>query len=44
MLKGYKTFIVGLLMIVLGVFNDFDTQTILEGLGFIALRLGMKNS
>ena len=40
-LKGKKTFIVGLLMIALGLINS-DNQQVLEGLGFITLRLAVK--
>ena len=40
--KGKKTYIVGILMIALGLLNG-DKQLILEGIGFIALRAGMKN-
>lgn len=40
-LKGKKTFIVGILMVVLGFLNH-DNQQVLEGIGFITLRLGMK--
>ena len=42
-LRGRRTFIVGGLMILLGVLNGFDKQLILEGLGLITLRLGISN-
>lgn len=41
LLAGYKTYIVGALMIVLGLLQG-DNQMILEGLGFITLRIGIK--
>lgn len=40
-LRGKKTFIVGALMILLGFLQD-DNQMILNGLGFIFLRVGVK--
>ena len=40
-LEGRKTFIVGALMIALGVLQG-NNQLILEGIGFITLRLGIK--
>jgi len=42
MLRGKKTYIIGVLMIVLG-FLQGDNQLILEGLGFITLRAGVSN-
>jgi hypothetical protein len=41
LLKGKKTYIVGALMIILGFLNG-DSKMILEGLGLITLRLGIK--
>lgn len=41
-LQGKKTYIVGTLMIILGVLQE-DTQMILNGLGIIFLRKGYKN-
>jgi len=38
--KGKKTYIIGLLMIALGLMNG-DNQMILEGLGFITMRAGI---
>ena len=40
-LRGKRTFIVGALMIALGLLNG-DSQMVLEGIGFITLRLGIK--
>ena len=40
-LEGKKTFFVGALMIALGVLQG-NNQMILEGIGFITLRLGIK--
>lgn len=39
--EGKKTYIVGTLMIALGLLTD-DKKMILEGIGFITLRAGMK--
>lgn len=39
-LKGKKTYIVGILMIVLGYLNG-DQKMILEGIGLITLRAGI---
>lgn len=39
--KGKKTFIVGILMIALGLINQ-DNTMVLEGIGLITLRLGIK--
>lgn len=39
-LKGYKTYIVGTLMIILGLLTS-NTEMILEGIGFITLRAGI---
>lgn len=41
LLKGKKTFIVGALMIVLGLLNG-DNKQVLDGIGFITLRLAVK--
>lgn len=38
--KGKKTYIVGILMILLGYLQG-DTQMIMDGLGFIFLRIGI---
>ena len=43
MLKGKKTYLVGILMIILGIMNG-DNQMILEGLGFITLRAGVSST
>ncbi len=42
-LKGKKTYIVGLLMIVLGYLTD-NNEMILSGLAFITLRAGVKDA
>jgi len=39
-LKGKKSFIVGLITVVLGLLNN-DTQLILQGLSVITLRAGI---
>jgi hypothetical protein len=39
-LKGKKTYIVGLLMIALGLLNG-DNQLVLEGVGIMTLRAGI---
>lgn len=39
-LKGKKTYIVGILMIILGLIQG-DSQMVLSGLGFITLRTGV---
>jgi len=39
-LKGRKTYIVGILMVILGLLNG-DNQMVLEGLGLITLRAGV---
>jgi hypothetical protein len=39
-LKGKKTYVIGLLMIILGYLQG-DNQLILEGLGLITLRAGI---
>ena len=39
-LRGYKTYIIGAVMVGLGIFIA-DTQLILEGLGLITLRAGL---
>lgn len=41
LLKGKKTFVVGGLMIVLGLLTD-NKGMILEGIGFITLRVALK--
>ena len=43
MLKGKKTYILGVLLVLAGVLKDFDQQMILEGLAFITLRMGVAN-
>lgn len=40
-LKGKKTYIVGMLMVVLGLLND-DQQMLLDGLGFMTVRAAIK--
>jgi len=40
-LEGKKTIITGILMITLGILQG-NNQLILEGIGFITLRLGIK--
>lgn len=40
-LKGKKTFIVGCLLILLGLLQK-NNEMVLEGLGFITLRAGLK--
>jgi hypothetical protein len=42
-LDGKKTYIVGILMILLGYFTE-DTTLMLEGFGFITLRAGVQKS
>lgn len=42
-LQGKKTYLVGILMIVLGLLNG-DNQMVLEGIGFITVRAGIANS
>lgn len=42
-LKGKKTYIVGALMIILGILQDYNQEMILQGLGLITLRLGIKS-
>jgi hypothetical protein len=41
--SGKKTYIVGLLMVILGYLQD-DQQMILNGIGFIMLRLGISKT
>lgn len=41
-LKGYKTFVVGALMIALGILQS-DNTMIMEGIGFITLRLAIRS-
>lgn len=38
--SGKKTYLIGLLMVVLGILQN-DNQMILEGIGFITLRAGV---
>ena len=40
LIQGKKTFVIGGLMIALGLLQG-DSQLILEGLGFITLRVGV---
>ena len=40
--KGKKTYLIGGLMIALGLLNG-DNQMILEGFGFLTLRAGISN-
>jgi hypothetical protein len=40
LLQGKKTYIIGLLMIILGILQD-NQQLILEGLGFWTIRAGI---
>lgn len=40
--KGKKTYIIGILMIILGAMQG-DNQLILEGLGFLTVRAGISN-
>ncbi len=42
-LKGKKTYIVGGLMIVLGYLQN-DNQMIMDGLGFMTIRAGIKTA
>ena len=42
-LSGKKTYIVGILMIALGLLNG-DNQLVLEGLGLITLRQGVSKA
>lgn len=39
-LSGYKTYIVGAAMIILGIYNS-DMKMVMEGLGLITLRQGI---
>jgi len=39
-LKGKKTYIVGILLIILGIIQE-DNEMILEGLGFMTIRAGI---
>lgn len=41
-LKGKKTYIVGILMIILGLLNN-DQQMILQGFAVMTLRAGISN-
>lgn len=43
LISGKKTYIIGVLMILLG-FLQGDNQLVLEGLGFITLRAGVKKA
>lgn len=40
-LDGYKTYIVGFMMICIGVYTN-DNEMILQGVGLITLRVGVK--
>lgn len=40
LLSGKKTYIIGILLIVLGFYQG-DDKTILEGIGFLTLRAGI---
>lgn len=42
-LKGKKTYIIGGLMIILGYLQN-DNQMIMEGLGFMTVRAGIKTA
>jgi len=42
-LKGKKTFIIGVLMIALGLLTD-NKEMVLQGLGFITLRAGINGA
>ena len=39
-LRGKKTYIVGILMVILGFLQE-DSELILEGVGFVTLRAGI---
>ncbi len=39
--KGKKTYVIGILMIVLGILTD-SKEMILEGIGFITIRAAIK--
>ena len=41
-LNGCKTYIIGFMMMVVGVYNG-DNELILQGVGLITLRSGIKN-
>ena len=41
-LRGKKTYIIGICLIIAGVLKDFDTEMIMQGLAFMALRAGIK--
>ncbi len=41
--SGKKTYIIGLLMIILGILQN-NNQMILEGIGFITLRAGVEKA
>jgi hypothetical protein len=41
-LEGKKTYIIGILMILLGLLNE-DQEMVLQGLGIITLREGIKS-
>lgn len=43
LVKGKKTYIVGILMIVLGYLQN-NNQMVLEGIGFITLRVGLSKT
>jgi len=40
LLSGKKTYIVGILMIILGYLNE-NNQMLLEGIGFLTIRAGI---
>lgn len=40
-LEGYKTYVIGLMMVIVGVYNG-DNELILQGVGLITLRAGVK--
>ena len=40
LLAGKKTYVIGLLMVVLGILQN-ESQMILEGIGFITMRAGI---
>ena len=39
--SGYKTYIIGALLILAGALDNWDYEMILEGIGFITLRAGV---
>lgn len=42
LLKGKKTYIIGILMIILGIIQG-NNQMILEGIGFMTVRAGLSS-